>query len=268
MRDSRTFVGAFPTRTTQSTYLHLPTDAQLAIRWISPIDNGGSPVTNYKISVYDKNQLAVSNECGELEIQAIKLPLSTQNVVVWHGHENTGNISNANTEAEIGAALNGLSTINKVKVTKTQDASDFTWSITFYQQGDVKQMKLFSQSGSSNAGTVTEIKKGMCSPEIQTIKVKGINAAGKFQLKMNGVKTDEIDAAATETNFETKLKAAFCNLSDLPNTCKFSVLRTVVANDETQYTIVFNTGLLGDLPTIPIPLAGPAGYGLFAGKGS
>jgi hypothetical protein len=250
MRDSRTFVGAFPTRATQSTFLHLPTDAQLSVRWIAPIDNGGSPVTNYKVNIYDKDQLAVSNECGQLEIQAIKLPLSTQNVVVWHGYESTGNISNTNTATEIAAALNGLSTINKVKVTKHQDLSDFTWSVTFYQQGDVKQMKLFSQSGSSNAGTVTEIKKGMCSPEIQTITVKGANAAGKYQLKMNGVKTDNIDISESETTFEAKLKAVFCNPSDMPNTCKFSVLRTVVANDETQYTIVFNTGLLNDLPTL------------------
>ena len=48
----------------------------------------------------------------------------------------------------------------------------------------------------------------MCSPEIQTITVKGANAAGKYQLKMNGVKTDNIDISESETPFEAKLKAA------------------------------------------------------------
>ena len=157
---------------------HLPSDI-----------TGGSPITGYKVYLYQANSMSRSDDPVRQEIQHITISSQDQVsgtfTLLFRGHE-TGDISVGATPDTVKSMLENLPTINVVHV----DAIDDGWSVTFLSEpGDLPLMSATSgrlMGDSAARVVITEAAKG----DLATLVYDGSENPGRRKFEALNLASD------------------------------------------------------------------------------
>ena len=182
------------------------TDASITVRWSHPIDNGGDPITYYKMYVDDGNGgafSASSEPVGTPEVQRIadNGAVSGTFEIQYLGATSAPlNVKSAEA-SDVKAALEGMQDTRftparylfpQVEVTRVGASSPYQWDITFVlgATGDLPLLTLETSNIVGSAPSISELVKGAGHPEVQQITTSVSSGAsaltGTVVLKMKG----------------------------------------------------------------------------------
>ena len=196
-----------------------PKFATIVIQWSDPIDNGGSPLTNYEISM-DNGKGGNFNKPGKLSLERQLLTVDDSKgvgvlTIFYKGAsvdiDFSGGCAGVS-GGDVATRLSAISPLGYVDVSRTGSGNTFSYSITFFGSvGDVAMLILDTPENGLFA-EISESSKGFGTPEVRSLQVScttlGCTLTGSFSIYFQD-KSVNVPVGSTASSLKSLLEDTF-----------------------------------------------------------